>query len=465
LHGLNFRRKRRRNRGDASAVLDRSKRGLILAGLCVALGLIAAVAVRELDWRNLGPEHALLLAAAAAAAVLLAMLAASLARIHARLERLRGHIALAASDTPLPPVAGSEPDSIDRLHLAVADLIGRRKIAQAELDRRLEQILGALPDPVLVVTPEGLISLVNAAGRALFDDQASMVGTSVFDLVTSTGLAAAMRESRHRGTAVDCRLETPEGTMIDASVSAFPDAGGAVIRFAAGQGVLGALEHDLALHDRTPPARVTAETPLAGLPALVLDTETTGLDPNRDRIVSLGAVRLQGAKLLRSQVLDLLINPGRQIPAVATAVHGISDLMVLPAPAYAAVASKIMEALQGVAVIGHHTLFDLTLLRRSSTASGIDWQDPPWLDTALLYSALRPEARVFDLDAVAEDLGVTIHGRHTALGDALATAALYLKLLPELEAHGIQTLGQAMAFQMTGRKAAQGRRVEATAGS
>jgi DNA polymerase-3 subunit epsilon len=203
-----------------------------------------------------------------------------------------------------------------------------------------------------------------------------------------------------------------------------------------------------------PAGRITAATRLADLPALALDTETTGLNPVKDRIVSLGAVRLQGTALLRHEVLDLLINPGRKIPAVSTAVHGISDRMVLEAPAYPEVAPEIMAALKGIALIGHHTVFDLAVLRRASTAIGIDWQDPPWLDTALLYSALHPEARVFDLDAVAQHVGVAIHGRHTALGDALATAEIYLKLLPDLEGHGIVTLGQAIAFQMTSRKAA-----------
>jgi DNA polymerase-3 subunit epsilon len=208
-----------------------------------------------------------------------------------------------------------------------------------------------------------------------------------------------------------------------------------------------------------PEGRITAATRLADLPALALDTETTGLDPVRDRIVSLGAVHLHGADLRRNEVLDLLINPGRKIPAASTALHGISDQTVLEAPAYAEVAPQIMAALAGVALIGHHTVFDLAVLRRASTAVGIDWQDPPWLDTALLYSALHPEAREFDLDAVAEQVGVAIHGRHTALGDARATAEIYLKLLPDLQDHGIVTLGQAMAFQMTSRKAARAHQV------
>jgi DNA polymerase-3 subunit epsilon len=205
--------------------------------------------------------------------------------------------------------------------------------------------------------------------------------------------------------------------------------------------------------------RITVATLLADLPALALDTETTGLDPVRDRIISLGAVRLQGAELLRSEVLDLLINPGRKIPGASTAIHGISDPMVRESPSYFEAAPQIMAALAGNALIGHHTVFDLAVLRRASTAIGIDWQDPPWLDTALLYSALNPDAQVFDLEAVAAHVGVIIHGRHTALGDAMATAEVYLKLLPQLEEHGIVTLGEAMAFQMTSRKAARAHRV------
>ncbi|WP_395021795.1 PolC-type DNA polymerase III [Dongia sp.] len=214
-----------------------------------------------------------------------------------------------------------------------------------------------------------------------------------------------------------------------------------------------------------PEGRITAAMRLAELPALALDTETTGLDPVRDRIVSLGALRLEGAALLPDPVLDLLINPGRRIPATSTAFHGISDRMVQGAPAYAAVAPEIIAALKGVALIGHHTVFDLAMLRRASTAIGIDWQDPPWLDTALLYSALRPEARMFELDAVAQQVGVAIQGRHTALGDARTTAEVYLKLLPDLEAHGIVTLGQAMAFQVTSRKAARAHQVAGITGS
>ena len=436
----------------------------ILIGLVISMAGLTCLAGASLDWHSVGLRHYLLLIMAMAGIGAIAILASATWREHARLEQLRGHIALAATNTPLPPVRAEAPDSIDRLYLAVAELIGLRRAQRGELDRRLEQILSALPDAVLAVTEEGLISLANAAGRSLFVAGRTVVGTSIYDVLAAPGFAKAMAESRQSGRPVECSLETADGRALQATVSAFAGAGGAVIRFAADQPVQGPIEHDLALHDR-PTLRITAETPLGELPALVLDTETTGLDPLRDRLISLGAVRLAGLRCLRHDVLDLLVNPGRQIPARSTAVHGISDLMVLPAPAFREVAPVIMAAIDGVAVIGHHTMFDLTILRRAAQAVDIEWKEPPWLDTALLYSALTPDAHYFDLDSVAEAVGVRVQGRHTALGDALTTADIYLRLLPLLEERGITTLGQAMAFQMSARRIAQAHRVEGEAAS
>ena len=464
LAGNGNRRSNSRVAEGDSILLGGFKYSAVLVGLLVSVAGLAWLAGADLDWHNPGARNYLMLVMAGAAICAIAILGSATWREHARLERLRGHIALAATNIPLPPVRNEAPDSIDRLYLAVAELIGLRRAQRGEFDRRLEQILSALPDAVLAVTEEGLVSLANAAGRSLFVAGRTVVGTSIYDVLTASDLAKAMAESRASGRPVECSLETVDGDRVEATVSAFAGAGGAVIRFAADRSLQGPIEHDLALHDR-PTIKVTAETPLGDLPALVLDTETTGLDPLRDRLISLGAVRLAGLRCLRHDVLDLLINPGRQIPARSTAVHGISDLMVRLAPGFREVAPTIMAAIDGVAVIGHHTMFDLTILRRAAQAVEIEWKEPPWLDTALLYSALTPEAQYFDLDAVAEAVGVRVRGRHTALGDALTTADIYLRLLPMLEERGITTLGQAMAFQMTARRIAQAHRVEGEAAS
>ena len=83
--------------------------------------------------------------------------------------------------------------------------------------------------------------------------------------------------------------------------------------------------------------------------------------------------------------------------------------------------------------------------------AGRAWHDPPSLDTLLLTSALDPALPSFELDKIAERLGVDVHGRHTALGDALVTAEVYVRLLPRLADTGVTTLGQAQAFAQTAK--------------
>ncbi len=89
-----------------------------------------------------------------------------------------------------------------------------------------------------------------------------------------------------------------------------------MLRFPATEAAAAALEHDLSLHDRPgQPVAITPRTPLSELPAVVLDTETTGLDTQRDRVISVGAIRLHGARLYRSRTLNMLVNPERSIPS------------------------------------------------------------------------------------------------------------------------------------------------------
>src|SRR5262245_25448091 len=94
-------------------------------------------------------------------------------------------------------------------------------------------------------------------------------------------------------------------------------------------------------HAARDPTAPGPDTPLDQLAAVSLDTETTGLDVRRDRLLSVAAIPLHGAHLLRAARFDRLVNPGRRIPAASTAVHGITDAMVDGAPAFAAIASEL----------------------------------------------------------------------------------------------------------------------------
>lgn len=193
-----------------------------------------------------------------------------------------------------------------------------------------------------------------------------------------------------------------------------------------------------------PPPLPDDATALAALPILVLDFETTGLDIERDTIVSAGGVRMEGARILGETAFESLVAPGRRIPRRATRIHGVTDDMVKDAPRFAAIWTAFLEpALRGAILVGHNIAFDIAHLGKALAAIGEPWQAPPSLDTMLLYLALEPLARSAELSAVAERLNVSVEGRHTALGDSLMTAAIFGRLLGLLAKQGVTTFGEA----------------------
>ena len=178
----------------------------------------------------------------------------------------------------------------------------------------------------------------------------------------------------------------------------------------------------------------------------VLDTETTGLDPDGgDRVVSLGAVRVVNGRVLRSETFERLVDPGRPVPASASAIHGITDEMVAGEPSLAEVLPSLAAFAADTVLAGHDVGFDLRFLRQAG-AAGLPGADQPVLDTLLLDAALHPDHDDHTLEAIASRLGVSVVGRHTALGDALVTGEVLVALLALLRRRGVSTLGEALAL-------------------
>src|SRR5512134_166889 len=100
-------------------------------------------------------------------------------------------------------------------------------------------------------------------------------------------------------------------------------------------------------------------TPLIALDAAVIDTETTGLDPVKARIVEIAAVRLVAGRIEPEQTFRQLMRPGVPIPPSASAVHRIDDTTVADAPAFAEVWPELTAFLGGTVLIGHSLGFDL----------------------------------------------------------------------------------------------------------
>lgn len=182
--------------------------------------------------------------------------------------------------------------------------------------------------------------------------------------------------------------------------------------------------------------------PLHSLPAIVMDTETTGLDTQNDRIIEIAAVRI-GAGHTSHEDFAALINPGLPIPAKSTAIHGILDADVAGSASFTEVMERFAAWVGSDIVIGYSLGFDLTILDNEHQRAGLTWTPPRCLDVRHLVQIVAPQLPGQSLEIAAEWLGVDITDRHRALGDARVTAHLFTALVPRLKAKGIVTLAQA----------------------
>jgi DNA polymerase-3 subunit epsilon len=430
----------------------------------------------------------------------------SLIRHFDALERLRAGVLVASAnnDCGLPPTrASSRQGSAEealRLRTAVETLIARRLFPNATIDERLHAVLASLDEGILVVTVHGQISLVNGAAKALLGGERVAIGASLFASLDREMLVGAMNKVEHALGPVTSTLCDVEGNSYAAKLSPLKGHSGVVVRLSLeslrhptvvrpqpvprGEMFQGApkgrwadgehgnvicltahrspaavaapepehprhggpIEHDFSLHDEVPNAVMAPDTPLDDLPVLVFDAESTGLNTKTDRVVQVGGVRVHGGRIFPVAIIDRLVNPAMPIPSASTAVHGITDQMVTNAPPFAAVWPSLEPLMRGAVIVGHNIGFDLAMLERECALLDQPFVPPPTLDTLLLAGLLLPDIGELNLDNVAATLGVDIHGRHTALGDALVTAEIYVRMIPLLQANGIETYAQAYAY-------------------
>jgi DNA polymerase-3 subunit epsilon len=185
------------------------------------------------------------------------------------------------------------------------------------------------------------------------------------------------------------------------------------------------------------------DLPLDAITCTVIDTETTGLEPDRgDEIIAIAAVRIVNGRILRGEVFDTLVNPQRPVPEASAAIHGITAGMLRGAPTINAVLPRFVRFVEDTVIVGHNVAFDLRFLAAKQAATGITFTNPV-LDTLLLEWHVHPRQQDKDLEVIAARFGIAVAGRHTALGDALITAEIFLALVPILKQRGIATLGQA----------------------
>lgn len=183
---------------------------------------------------------------------------------------------------------------------------------------------------------------------------------------------------------------------------------------------------------------------LAELSYTVFDTETTGLDPRQDEIISIGAVRIVNGRLLHDEIFDQLVDPRRIVPAASTRFHGITGEMLLGQPTIETVLVRFAQFGADTVLVGHNVAFDMRMLQMKEKSSGVTLLNPV-LDTLLLSAVIHPTQTDHSMETLARLLGVNIVGRHTALGDAMVTGEIFLRMIPLLARNGIFTLREALA--------------------
>ena len=188
------------------------------------------------------------------------------------------------------------------------------------------------------------------------------------------------------------------------------------------------------------------DTPLAKVPFVVLDTETSGLDVETSRILSVGAVRVTNWAIAVTDRLECHVDTGTIDVTDSAAIHEILPAQQTDNRSSTEVFRQLVAFIGSSVVVGHHIAFDRTMIDKELKRinGGYPLQNY-FVDTAELAQrvfAVGPHhiPKPWSLDELASALHVPKYQRHTAGGDAFITALILLKLLARLEKRGVTTL-------------------------
>jgi DNA polymerase-3 subunit epsilon len=203
---------------------------------------------------------------------------------------------------------------------------------------------------------------------------------------------------------------------------------------------------------QTQAAGFTADTLIVNARYVVFDTEFTSFDRKTNRLLSVGAFRMDGPKILLGEQFYRVLNPGVEVPAETIVVHKLRPHDVMQGDVPHEALSQFREFVSGSVLVGHFVRLDLEIIRKELSATGHHLENPA-VCTAEMYRWLVKQGRHAEVDTVQRlenaDLGtlakhfdIEFKETHHALDDAFATAQLWQKLIHELDKHQVRTLGE-----------------------
>ena len=159
---------------------------------------------------------------------------------------------------------------------------------------------------------------------------------------------------------------------------------------------------------------------------IVLDTETTGLDYTKEKMVEFAAVRLENGKI--KDEFQTLINPEQHIRKSSMAIHGITPEMVADAPTEAEAMPKILEFIGDYPIVAHNCIFDYSFLNEAALRTVGKEIENPRIDSQQMFKEVYPELFSHGLEALTEKFKVELKNHHRAMADTMGLALAYPKL-------------------------------------
>jgi DNA polymerase-3 subunit epsilon len=194
-----------------------------------------------------------------------------------------------------------------------------------------------------------------------------------------------------------------------------------------------------------------SETSILDQRYVVVDTELTSLDKRSNRVLSIGAVAMEGAKILLAEEFYREINPGVAIPSETILIHRLRPADVERAEEPKQALLDLKRFAEGAVLVGHFVSIDVDALQKELSGHG-HALDNPFIDTAKVHRWLLRHSQYaedpghryeqVDLLSLANHYHLTVQELHHALADAFVTAQLWQKLLHAAEKQGIRTLGE-----------------------
>ena len=191
--------------------------------------------------------------------------------------------------------------------------------------------------------------------------------------------------------------------------------------------------------------------PLSEYEFVVFDTELTGLNPKKDEIVSMGAVRIRNFRIMAGETYSQYVKPTRPLPKDSTLIHRITPEQIEDAPPIQEVLPQFVEFCNGALIVGHYIDLDMAFLNRVCIKYLGGRLANPCIDTLRLAQVYKEEQwgnyydqfdyRIsFNLNDLAKEYNLPEFSQHDALQDAMQTAYLFLFLVKKLKRGGIRTL-------------------------